>query len=159
VSGATCFVSFVTESGQFQAQLHMLSVTALTDDLSHTAKRAAAIYSRRVSKMRHLIQAAEKRKLARKPVLARQMWLLGEEVIQCVSELAKLNLQLDGLYEHLTLHLGVKRMWLEKVIIFRTHLQDIKHLPHGYPWGLCRDSPKKAALALLSTAKIGKEVS
>jgi len=56
-----------------------------------------------------------------------------------------LGLQLDSMYKHLTRDLGVKKKWLEKVIILRRYIENEEIIPQSLNWGRCEKGTRKVA--------------
>ena len=139
------FVSFEPNDGGFAAFLSMEEVLSDDQDPKVVLDRAVKIYGKSVQKMRHIIAETENFKASRKRVPARKMWQLGDVIFRLVEDLKKHSLQLDGAYRHLGRDLKVKRMWLEKVIIFRRYLPQQGAIPESRNWGQCRDNPRRIA--------------
>ena len=142
------FVSMEPDGGAFIACLAMESALSAKAHLEKLLQKAAEVYHEAVSAMRTLVGKMRERRLHRKPVPARMVWELGHRIFRLKSALAKLSLQLDDLYSHLTRDLRVKRMWLEKVIIFRRYLPKKGLIPRNLGWGRCSRTPRRAAQLL-----------
>jgi hypothetical protein len=95
--------------------------------------------------MRAIVSEIQALRSVHKLTPARTIWKLGDAVFELTDKLRRLSLEIDGLYDHLTRDLGVKRMWVEKVIIFRRYIPDKKLIPRSVSWGPCRDAPRAAA--------------
>ena len=81
----------------------------------------------------------------KKPLPARFIWRLGNTIFQLVDDLQKDGFQLDGVYEHLSRDLVVKRKWLEKVIILRRYISKEDLIPETLNWGKCEKGTRKIA--------------
>jgi hypothetical protein len=108
-------------------------------------EKAARVYENWVMRMRSLIVEIENFRVNRKIIPARKIWQLGDAIFRLIEDLKSLSLQIDGVYDHLMRDLGVKRMWLEKVIIFRRYLPEQDVIPESLNWGRCRNEPRRAA--------------
>jgi hypothetical protein len=130
-----CFVSFEPATGAFRAYLSIHTAVAVDQDPEDLAQEAAAIYQCFIRQMRLTVKGINALRETRTPVPARKVWRLGDSVFQLVHELAELELQLDGVYDHLSRDLGVKRKWLEKVVILRRYIDDLSLIPESLNWG------------------------
>ena len=139
------FVSFKPNNGGFTAFLPMEKVLSGQQDSESVMNRAARTYGESVREMRAIIAEVEDLRATRRRVPAKKMWQLGDTVFLLVGELKRLSLELDGAYEQLCRDLKVKRMWLEKVIIFRRYLPHQDAIPDSLNWGQCRDNPRHTA--------------
>ena len=139
------FVSFEPNNGGFRAFLPMEEVLSDDQDPKVVLDRAVKIYAKSVQKMRHIIAETENLKASRKRVPAGKMWQLGDVIFRLVEDLKKQSLQLDGVYQHLSRDLQVKRKWLEKAIIFRRYLPDQSVIPQSLNWGSCEKGTRRAA--------------
>lgn len=142
------FVSFKPDGGKFIAAASFEILGAL-DNPEAALEKAATTYGNYIEEMQLLIAEMEDQRKKRLPVLAVKMWSLGDCVFELVEELGRLGLELDGVYEHLTRDLGVKRKWLEKAIIFRRHIPDASIIPNGLRWGKCEKGTRKKAEGIL----------
>ena len=139
------FVSFEPSNEQFRAFLPMEELLLGDDDLEFKLKKALKVYQRSIVKMRNLVKEIQTFRDNRKLLPARKMWQLGDAIFELQHDLNKVSLQLDGLYDHLVRDLGVKRKWLEKVIIFRRYLPDENAIPQSLNWGCCEKGTRRAA--------------
>ena len=143
--GKLAFVSFEPSNEQFRAFLPMEELLLGDDDLEFKLKEALKVYQRSIVKMRNLVKEIQTFRDNRKLLPARKMWQLGDAIFKLQHDLNKVSLQLDGLYDHLVRDLGVKRKWLEKVIIFRRYLPDENAIPQSLNWGRCEKGTRRAA--------------
>ena len=118
------------------------------DDPEVKLERAAAVYQRSITKMRELVKEIRSFRDERKPLPARKVWQLGDAIFELQHKLGELSLQVDGLYDHLVRDLGVKRKWLEKVIILRRYLPDENAIPQSLNWGRCEKGTRRVAQRL-----------
>ena len=139
------FVSFEPNNGGFRAFLPMEEVLSDDRDPEVVLGRAVKTYESSVRKMGHIVAGMQQLRASRKTVPARDMWQLGDVVFQLVEDLKKQSLQLDGVYQHLSRDLQVKRKWLEKAIIFRRYLPDQRVIPQSLNWGSCEKGTRRAA--------------
>ena len=139
------FVSFEPRDGHFVAFLSLDAALSGDADPQKLALRAASAYTRAVLKMRGMVAEVESARAKRRLVSARQMWRIGNAVVNLRRRLDALSLELDDLYAHLVRDLGVKRDWLEKAIIFRRHLPREALIPEPLNWGRCARVPGRAA--------------
>ena len=139
------FVSFEPSNRQFRAFLPMEELISSDNDPEPTLRKAAEVYEHSIIKMRNLVKEIQDFRDNRKLLPARKVWQLGDAVFELQDNLNRLSLQLDGLYDHLVRDLGVKRKWLEKVIIFRRYLPDENAIPQSLNWGRCEKGTRRAA--------------
>ena len=108
-------------------------------------QEAARVYGQHVSEMRSLVTQLKSYRAQRKLTPARKIWEIGDLVFALRIGLARLSLELDDLYVHLARDLGVKRKWLEKVIIFRRYLPKEELIPESLNWGRCEKGTRRVA--------------
>jgi hypothetical protein len=138
------FVSFEPSDKQFRAFLPMEEFI-LGDDPETMLRKAAEVYEHSIIKMRNHVKEIQNFRDTRKLLPARKIWQLGDAIFELQDNLSKLSLQLDGLYDHLVRDIGVKRKWLEKVIIFRRYLPHENAIPQSLNWGRCEKGTRRAA--------------
>ena len=146
--GTLGFVSFEPANGAFQAFLSIHTALNGDSDPEDLAREAGAVYERLVGQMRSAVEEIDALRRTHTLVSARRVWQLGDLVFRLTRELADLDLELDGVYEHLTRDLGVKRKWLEKVIILRRYIDNVSVIPERLNWGRCEKGTAKIARAL-----------
>jgi len=139
------FVSFEPSGGQFRAFLLLEELISNDNDPDLMLKKAAEVYEHSIATMRNLVKEIQIFRDNRKPLPARKIWHLGDAVFELQDKLNRLSLQLNGLYDHLVRDLGVKRKWLEKVIIFRRYLPNENAIPQSLNWGRCEKGTRRAA--------------
>ena len=142
------FVSFEPSNGAFRGFLSIHTALEADSDPEALAREAAAVYQGLVGRMGLAVKEIDALRRARTPVPARKVWQLGDLVFRLTGELAELGLELDGVYMHLTRDLGVKRKWLEKVIILRRYIDDVSVIPESLNWGRCEKGTARIAVAL-----------
>jgi len=148
-SDALPFVSIERRDTGYIASLSLEGLLSLPMDVERLLRRAAASYGESTTVMRSLVSHIEDDRSNRKPISARRIWELGDIIFTLIATLEKLSLQLDGVYAHLTRDLGVRRMWLEKVIIFRRYVPRKDLIPENLRWGRCARTPRRVAQLLL----------
>lgn len=139
------FVSFEPINKSFRAYLSMEEFIFGDKDSELTIRKAVKIYKNSIIEMRTFVKEIQGFRNNRKRLPAHKIWQLGNAIFELQYNLNKLFLQLDGLYDHLVRDLGVKRKWLEKVIIFRRYLPDEYSIPQSLNWGRCEKGTRRAA--------------
>jgi hypothetical protein len=129
------FVSFKSDKQRFVPSMSIDHLLSSQRDLELTLNEAAEVYNHRIINMHSLIIEIGNYRMSRKPLPARIVWELGNNIFLLVDELEKLSLQIDGLYDHLERDLGAKRKWLEKVIILRRYVSKKELIPASLNWG------------------------
>ena len=142
------FVSFEPSRGTFRGFLSIHTALEGDSDPEALARDAAAVYQRLVGQMRSAVTEINALRSARRHIPARTVWQLGDLVFRLRGELAELGLELDGLYGHLTRDLGVKRKWLEKVVILRRYIDDLSVIPESLNWGRLEKGTARIAQGL-----------
>jgi len=144
------FISFEIVEGKFSAFLPIESAIEEKNDLRDRLLRATRIYENSVIRMRLIIREIKEIKLNKKFVPAYKIWELGEVIFCLVRKLENFSFQIDGLYAHLVRDLGVKRKWLEKIIIFRRYVSNKKAIPKKLNWGFFEKSTRRKAEQLIN---------
>jgi len=139
------FVSFEPYDGAFRAFLSIHTALGADPNPEDLAQDAAAIYQSFIEQMRSAIERINDLRRTHTPVPARRVWQLGDLVFRLKSELGELGLELDGVYEHLTRDLSVKRKWLEKVVILRRYVDEVSRIPERLNWGRVEKGTAKAS--------------
>ena len=139
------FISFEKSGNKYGASFPMEELISNEKDIERLAKRAAKIYDNAIHRMLLIIHEIDNQRVERKPVSARKVWRLGDSIFKLTQDLEKISFQLDGLYEHLSRDLVVKRKWLEKVIILRRYILHISLIPKYLTWGRCEKGTRKVA--------------
>lgn len=144
------FVSFEPINDKFKGFLSMEVVFDSRKEPEATILKATKIYENEVKRMTSLVNVIKKSRASHTPVPARRIWQLGNIIFKLRDELEVLGLEIDGIYDHLTRDLDVKRKWLEKVIILRRYLPYISMIPESLNWGRCEKGTRKIAERLKS---------
>jgi len=144
------FVSFEKANRKFRGFLSMEVALGGDKEPEVILHKATEIYEYGLTKMASIIDIIKTARANRKLVPARKIWQLGNAIFKFLDELEELGLEIDGIYDHLTRDLGVKRKWLEKVIIFRRYLPYIKMIPESLNWGRCEKGTRRVAERLKS---------
>jgi len=139
------FVSFKPINKRFRAYLSIEEFILNDKDPELTIRKAVKIYENSIIEMRTFIKEIQEFRKNHKLLPAHKIWQLGNAIFKLQGNLSKLFLQLDGLYVHLVRDLGVKRKWLEKVIIFRRYLPDESSIPQSLNWGRCEKGTRRVA--------------
>lgn len=155
IEGKLAFISFEPNDERFRAFLSMEELISSDKDPELTLRKAVKIYENSIIKMCTFIKEIQNIRNNRKLLPARKVWQLGDAIFELQGNLNKLSLQLDGLYDHLVRDLGVKRKWLEKVIIFRRYLPDKKAIPQSLNWGRCEKGTRRVAEKLRRGLPLG----
>ena len=142
------FVSFEPKNEQFIGLLSIEAALGAERDLEDLLREATNIYKRYITRMRSVLVEIQVVRANRKLIPARKVWQIGDTIFQLRDELERQGLQLDGVYDHLTRDLGVKRKWLEKVIILRRYLSDKALIPKSLNWGRCEKGTRRVAQRL-----------
>jgi hypothetical protein len=139
------FVSFEPTDGEFVAFTSVEWILTGEKDPELVLRKASELYRRAVARMRRLISAIKSARADGRSVPARKIWELGQVIFELKRRVEKLSLQVNGLYDHLVRDLGVKREWLEKIVIFRRYLPDKTLIPESLNWGRCARAPRTSA--------------
>jgi len=106
-----------------------------------------------VQLMRKRLKEMDDMRQNRKVIPARNVWEFGNSIFSLREDMERMSFCINGLYDHLSRELGVKKMWLKKVVIFRRYIPEKKFIPPSLPWGRCSSSPRKVAKAILNPEK------
>jgi len=142
---ALSFVWFEPHDGQFRAFLTMEDIITGREDPEVLLNQVAELYERAITRMRSLVAEIQDMRTHRNLVPARKVWQVGDAIFILGKELEKFSIQVDGLYDHLVRDLGVKRKWLEKVVIFRRYLPEQEAIPDSLNWGRCEKGTRRIA--------------
>lgn len=148
IKNESTFISFRKDDSTFVAYIPMKQFFSSKRDIEKILKEAAELYKCSILNMQSLISEMNTFRNKNKYLPARKMWELGNLIFELVQSLKRLSLQIDSIYSHLMRDLGVKREWLEKVIIFRRYLPSKQLIPESLNWGCCRDKPRYIAKRL-----------
>jgi hypothetical protein len=139
------FVSFEPDNERFVPFVSIDQFLSGRRDPELTLKKAADAYRRAIAVMRSLVMEIHDYRMKHKLLPAQSVWELGNSVFVLINELEELSLQLDGVYDHLVRDLGVKRKWLEKVIILRRYVPRKDLIPKSLNWGQCEKGTRRKA--------------
>lgn len=142
------FVSFNPSNGSFNGFLSIGVAFEVEDDPQILIKKAVGVYEKYIRKMRLMVEDLNEARLKHIPVPASKIWVFGNNIFMLKNELEYLGLQVDGLYEHLSRDLSVKRKWLEKVVILRRYIPSKNIIPRASKWGAFEKGTAKKARAL-----------
>lgn len=144
------FVSFEPINGKFRGYLSIDVALSSEKEPEILLQRATKIYEDALTKMASIVFKIKNSRENRTLVAARKIWQLGNVIFTLRDELEEIGLEIDGIYDHLTRDLEVKRKWLEKVIILRRYLPDINLIPESLSWGRCEKGTRRKAERLRS---------
>ncbi len=144
------FVSFEPINYKFRGYLSMEVALGSDKEPEILLQKSIKIYENALKKMAPIVSEIKKSRVNRTSISARKIWQLGNVIFKLRDELEKIGLEIDGIYDHLPRDLEVKRKWLEKVIILRRYLPDIKLIPESLRWGRCEKSTRRKAERLRS---------
>jgi len=144
------FITFEPKGGKFLALLPIETAIKREGDLESELSKLTKVYENSIFQMRSVLEEIKKAKINKKSVPAYQIWRLGDTIFRLTERLENLSFQLDGLYNHLVRDLGVKRKWLEKVIIFRRYIPNEKMIPRFLNWGVFEKGTRRKAEQLVS---------
>lgn len=153
MSGLT-FVAFTPRGEGFTAAVPLEQLDGLGAHPELLLEKAGALYGKAVAEMQACLSEMAAMKARRQPITAQKVWELGDAIFSLSHRLAQASLELDDLYGHLTRDLGVKRMWLKKVIIFRRYITRKELLPAASQWQQFYAAPRKAARDFLASQGI-----
>lgn len=142
------FISFKPYKGSYIAFLSIEYALSSEKDIDTLLRESECIYRNAINKMKSLINEIQKLRSHRIPLPARKVWQIGNCIFELTENLAKLSLQIDGVYEHLERDLAVKRKWLEKAIILRRYILDEYTIPDTLNWGKCEKGTRQVAIKL-----------
>jgi len=146
-------VSFKPDDWEFVAHISLKKFALIDGDPEILLRKASSRYSKSIQSMRNRLKEMDDMKKNREVIPARKIWEFGDSIFSLREDMEQMSFCINGLYDHLPRQLGVKKMWLEKVVIFRRYIPDKKSIPRSLPWGRCSSSPRKAAKAILTAEK------
>jgi uncharacterized protein YjiS (DUF1127 family) len=158
ISNDLHFVSLTPFNGSFVASLSLADLLSISSAHQVALKKVEKTYNKWIKRMTLLLVKISHFRESRAFIPARTVWELGDAIFGLQRELQNTGVELDGLYDHLIRDLGVKRMWLKKVVIFRRYLPFVDLIPKVVNWGPCSKAPKSSALKLLVSAEKGHDV-
>jgi hypothetical protein len=146
-SGLT-FITFIQTERGYRAEIPIESYINSRDRIELLLHKAENLYTKYIEKMKLQIGKINELKKKQRGT-ARSYWELGNLILELLDNQNKLSFEIDGLYDHLMRDLCVKRMWLEKVIIFRRYVPKVEMIPRRKNWGEYSDAPRKAGEAIV----------
>jgi len=144
------FISFKPINDKFKGYLSIEVVFDGKKEPDKIINKATKIYKKNVEKMISIVDFTKKLRANHTLVPARKIWQLGNIIFKLKDELELLDLEIDGIYDHLTRDLKVKKKWLEKVIIFRRYIPDVNIIPEALNWGRFEKGTRRKAERLKS---------
>lgn len=144
------FISFEPKERGFSAFLPMETAIERDGNLESELSKLTKIYEDSMDEMHFILKKIQEARINKKPVPAYQIWRLGNKIFLLTDKLESLSFQLDGLYNHLVRDLGVKRKWLEKVIIFRRYIPNEKAISRKLNWGVFEKGTRRKAEQLVN---------
>jgi len=145
ISNGAAFVSFKPDKFTFKGYLSMEVALGSDRRPEILLKKAIKIYENAITKMRVYISDIKTPRKSGNYVPARKIWQLGNFIFRLRDQLKEIDLEIDGIYDHLSRDLGVKRKWLEKVIILRRYIPDINIIPRSLNWGRLEKGTRRKA--------------
>lgn len=143
------FISFQPLGDNFRSLVSLEDAFKKDIVWQDISDRAANIYLKKISLMKAEIESIKETKKIKHAINARQMWTLGNYIFELIDDLEKLQLQIDGVYDHLERDLSVKRKWLEKVVILRRYVTTLEIIPKDLKWSLFEHSIKNKVEQLI----------
>ena len=143
------FVTFKKEQGIFKTYIPMNQFLSSSTNIEAILTVAANLYEQFLTAMRIELTDVNNYRVLHKPLPAGVIWRLGDRVFRFVEALAERKLEIDGIYEHLSRDLNVKRKWLEKVIILRRYIPDEHSIPESVNWGYFEKVNRRKAEELM----------
>ena len=143
------FISFEPSKQGIRASLSMQGIINIDGDIESAINQAIEIYKAALSEMKNLLLKREELQKVRRRVPARLIWQIGDAIFNLNDDLSKIDLQIDNTYHHLVRDLGVKRKWLEKVVIFRRYIEQIEIIPETATWGSFEKGTRKKVQLLM----------
>lgn len=142
------FIGFIPEHEKFKGSLSLDAAFDSESDPQTLIKKSEMVYQKYIESMRLVIKDLGEMKSKRLRIPASKIWVLGDNIFLLKKNLENLGLQVDDLYMHLIRDLGVKRKWLEKVVILRRYVIDKNFIPKESNWGMFDKSTAKKARLL-----------
>jgi hypothetical protein len=150
------FVSFQPFGSSYESLVAVPDLSLL-ENPEVTLRQASEQYCNSVTKMKSLAVHIDDQRRSYRPISARSVWRLGNEIIAMVEHFRKLSVQIDGLYDHLARDIGMKRKRLEKVVILRRYLPTEALIPDSLNWGALEKGTRRKALLLLDGISVDSD--
>ena len=138
------FISFIPESNKFRGSLSFEAFNSENNPQT-LIKKAETIYSEYIRRMRIQLNHLRELRVKKISIPVLNIWEIGNLIFALKADLDKVGLQVDNLYSHLVRDLGVKRKWLEKVVILRRYISCKKLIPKNIKWGSFEHSTARKA--------------
>ena len=148
-------ISFEPTEGKFSGFFPMAQFLGGNAPSQASVRKAVQLYRRFVQRAISLVAEIEYMRAERKLIPARTVWKLGDMIFAFRDGMSVLGFEIDGLYEHLVRDLGVKRKWVEKVVILRRYVPTQQMIPASLNWGRCEKGTRRVAESLAEKAKQG----
>ena len=148
-------ISFEPTEGKFIGFFPMAQFLEGNVASQASMRKAAQLYRRFVQRAMSLVAEIEHMRAERKLIPARRVWKLGDMIFAFRDGMSVLGFEIDGLYDHLVRDLGVKRKWVEKVVILRRYVPRQQMIPESLNWGRCEKGTRRVAESLAKKAKQG----
>lgn len=114
-----------------------------SDFYAKKTKELKKTFEKHIEKMKKAKNRLQVVKEEKKPILARDMWKLGDLIIKMVEDFQNRGFLIEELYETLSGELGFSRSSLEKIVSLRKSVDSLKTIPVNLKWSQVRDAPKK----------------
>ena len=144
------FISFKPINNHFRGFLTIEAAFSTNLNPEVLISKATKIYDHSIRRMTTILAEIKTARLSRRLVKAHKIWEMGDAVFSLRHKLEELNLQIDGVYDHITRDLNVKKKWLEKAIILRRYLPNKNLIPESLNWGRLEKGTRKKAERLRS---------
>jgi hypothetical protein len=152
------FISFEYKEDSLNAFLSLDDYISEEKDYEKISEEAKKIYKKSIKKMASIIKDINLYKQKYRRLPARKVWKLGDAIFELQDNLSDLSLQIDGLYDHLVRDLGLKRKWLEKVIILRRYIKDKKAITESMNWSKFEKGTKRVSEELYRKYKLKNDI-
>jgi len=147
--GNPIFVSFRMNGDDCVAAVPLREIQSGRILDENKLKEVANIYAKSIHDMKIILENLETTKSKKIPMLAVDIWDLGDKIVSLIETINKKGFTIDGVYDHLIRDLGRKKQWLKKIIIFRKNLPDRNMIPNDLKWSVCKDAPRYSAKLIL----------
>lgn len=139
------FIAFEPRDGTFRGLLALEGLAVVKGDPEVLLRQATAEYAGLVRALRAMKAEIDSHRQLRTRLPARKVWRVGDAVLTFARHLESWSLRIDGLYDHVSRDVGLKRKWLEKALTLRRHLPDERLIPVTLNWGRLEKGTRKAA--------------
>jgi len=139
------FVSFKKNQDEYVPFISLQGLLSENKDTEVSLKQVSKDYANLVNSLDIILNEIDSLKKAHLLIPASKIWIFGNEIFHFIDKLSAYNFQIDDIYLHLCRDLGVKRKWLEKVIIFRRYITHVNNIPENLNWGKCEKGTRRIA--------------